>query len=97
MKGIIIKAISLSMLLVSSLVYACGDNPNAIVQGPFKDSVFNNGVICFQNSPDKKDIYFYQTYLSAGGNINKIIDIFILMLPLRIPPYFLPQLLAREM
>lgn len=77
MKGIIIKVISLSMLLVSSLVYACGDNPNAIVQGPFKDSVFNNGVICFQNSPDKKDIYFYQSYSSASGDINKIIDTFI--------------------
>ncbi|RPE02168.1 hypothetical protein BBB56_07665 [Candidatus Pantoea deserta] len=76
MKGIIIKVIALSMLLVSSLVYACGDNPNAMVQGPFKDSAFNNGVICFQYSPDKRDIDFYQSYLSVNGKVNKIVDTF---------------------
>lgn len=71
MKGIIIKAISLSMLLVSSLVYACGDNPNAIVQGPFKDSVFNNGVICFQNSPDKKIFIFIKLIHPLVGILTK--------------------------
>lgn len=76
MKDIIIKVIALSMLLVSSLVYACGDNPNAMVQGPFKDSAFNNGVICFQSSPDKRDVNFYQSYSSVNGTINKIIDTF---------------------
>ncbi|EWG64818.1 MULTISPECIES: hypothetical protein [unclassified Enterobacter] len=76
MKGVIIKVIALSMLLVSSLVYACGDNPNAMVQGPFKDSAFNNGVICFQNSPDKRDVDFYQSYSSVNGNVNNIIDTF---------------------
>lgn len=76
MKGIIIKVIALSMFLVSSLVHACGDNPHAMVQGPFKDSAFNNGVICFQHSPDKRDVEFYQSYLSVNGEIDKIIDTF---------------------
>lgn len=76
MKSIIIKVIALSMLLVSSLVYACGDNPNAMVQGPFKDSAFNNGVICFQNSPDKRDVDFYQSYSKSNGEYNRKVDTF---------------------
>ena len=76
MENIIIKLIALSMFLVSSLLYACGDNPNAMVQGPFKDSAFNSGLICFQSSPDKKDVNFYQSYLSVNGEYNKIIDTF---------------------
>ena len=64
------------MLLVSSLVYACGDNPNAMVQGPFKDSAFNNGVICFQSSPDKRDVDFYQSYSKSNGEYNRKVDTF---------------------
>ncbi|MFI8418331.1 hypothetical protein ACQKDS_19985 [Serratia sp. NPDC078593] len=76
MKNSIIKIIALSILLASPLVYACGDNPNAMFQGPFKDSAFNNGLICFQSSPDKRNVYFYQSYSSVNGEYNKIIDTF---------------------
>lgn len=76
MKGIIIKVIALSIFLVSSLVYACGDNPNAMVQGPFKDNAFNNGFICFQNSPDKRDVDFYQSYEKSNGEYNRKVDTF---------------------
>lgn len=76
MKNVIIKFLVLGMLLVSSLAYSCGDNPNAMVQGPFRDSSFNNGLVCFQNSPDKRGIDFYQSYEKSNGKYNRKVDTF---------------------
>lgn len=60
----------------SSVVYACGDNPNAIIQGPFKDGSFENGHICFQSTPDKRDVEFYLSYESKAGLHNDRVDVF---------------------
>lgn len=58
----------LRLLLASILTYSCGDNPSTMVQGPFKDSAFNNGLICFQNSKDKRNVDFYQSYSKKMAN-----------------------------
>lgn len=66
----------LLLLLAATLTYACGDNPSTMVQGPFKDSAFNNGLICFQNSQDKRDVDFYQSYSKKNGEYNRKVDTF---------------------
>lgn len=76
MKIVITKFVVFIIFLLPQLSYACGNNLNAMVQGPFKDSAFNNGYICFQNSPDKRDIDFYQSYSTANGEYNNKIDTF---------------------
>ncbi len=76
MTSVIMRAFLLGLLFISTLAFACGDNSNAIVQGPFKDSSFENGFICFQNTFDKKDIDFFQSYSNALGDVNKNVDTF---------------------
>ena len=71
-----IKLLILLFLSFSSLSYACGDNPNAIIQGPFKDDSFQNGSICFQITPDKRDINFFLNYTEGGEIHNVLVDTF---------------------
>ncbi len=59
MRNCIARIFILLMLAFSASIYACGDNPNAVIQGPFKDKSFIDGVICFQNTSDKRDVDFY--------------------------------------
>ena len=68
--------LTLCLFFIPMLTYACGDNSNAIVQGPFKDSSFENGLICFQNSPDQRDVDFFQSYSTSQGEVNKKVDTF---------------------
>lgn len=72
----VMKFFMAAMLFFSSSVYACGDNPNALVQGPFQDRTFNNGYICFQNTPDKRNIVFYLSHDTNEGRDNDIVDTF---------------------
>lgn len=74
MRNLIIIAFSFIILVFSSFSQACGDNPNAIIQGPFKDSAFNDGFVCFQNTPDKRNIMFYLSYMSKDGIYNEVVD-----------------------
>lgn len=53
-----IKYILISLMIFSTDSLACGDNQNAIIQGPFKTNIFNNGTICFQRTNDKRNIDF---------------------------------------
>lgn len=76
MKSAIMRLFTLCLFIVSTLTYACGDNSNAIVQGPFKDSSFENGLICFQNSSDQRDVDFFQSYSTSQGEVNKKVDTF---------------------
>ncbi|MDI3432579.1 hypothetical protein QLG02_19735 [Aeromonas sp. V90_14] len=64
------------MFLFSTYAHACGNNNNAIVQGPFRDISFNEGYICFQSTSDKNDIEFYLEYESPKGTQNVLIDTF---------------------
>ncbi|EBO4432487.1 hypothetical protein DMR46_14145 [Salmonella enterica] len=66
----------LVLLFFLNMIYACGDNPNALVQGPFEDNSFTNGVICFQYAPDKRDIYFHLGRINDGELYNSKVDIF---------------------
>ena len=70
------KVFVLILLFSSSLAYACGDNPNAMVQGPFKDFAINEGYICFQGTTDKRNIEFYQSYKVGNTRYNNLIDTF---------------------
>ncbi|WP_345012338.1 hypothetical protein [Pseudaeromonas paramecii] len=70
------KLLFLLLICISSVAYACGDNPNAIIQGPFKDDSFENGYICFQHTPDKRDVEFYLSYESKDGPQNNLVDVF---------------------
>lgn len=47
-----------------------------LAQGPFKDSSFEDGLICFQNTPDKRHVDFFQSYSTPLGEIIKKIDTF---------------------
>ncbi|TKI03715.1 hypothetical protein [Martelella alba] len=76
MNNCLLKILILVILLFSLKIYACGNNPNAIVQGPFKDHSFDNGSICFQNSLDRNHIDFYLNYMSKKGIHNDIVDTF---------------------
>lgn len=76
MKSYLMKFFFLTFLFFSSLIHACGDNPNAIIQGPFKDNAFTNGAICFQNTPDKRDIDFFLSYNKSSEVYNSKIDTF---------------------
>lgn len=76
MNSLIMKLFTVFLFFISTLAYACGDNTNAIVQGPFKDSSFENGLICFQHSSDKRDVEFFQSYSTSNGEVNKKIDTF---------------------
>lgn len=73
-----IFAICFFMMSLSLPIVAlgCGDNPNAMVQGPFKDVMFENGAICFQNTDDKRNIEFYLSYSSKGKIKNILVDTF---------------------
>lgn len=74
MKIFLLRNLMFFLLFFSSFVYACGDNINAIVQGPFKDKSFDNGYICFQNTSDKRDVSFYLSYSTPLGEQNSVID-----------------------
>lgn len=76
MKNILTRMFVLALLFFSSVIYACGDNPNALVQGPFKDNSFTNGFICFQHAPDKRDIYFYLSRTNNSELYNSKVDTF---------------------
>ncbi|HBR1004048.1 hypothetical protein [Klebsiella quasipneumoniae] len=76
MKNFIIRTLVLALFFFSSVICACGDNPNALVQGPFKDNSFTNGFICFQYAPDKRDIDFYLSRTKDGELDNSKIDTF---------------------
>lgn len=76
MKDFITRTLALAFFFFSSTIYACGDNPNALVQGPFKDNSFTNGFICFQHSTDKRDIDFYLSYTKSGELYNTKVDTF---------------------
>ncbi len=76
MNNVIMRLSLLGLFFISTLVFACGDNSNSLVQGPFKDNSFKNGLICFQNTFDKKDINFFQSYSSTLGDVNKNVDTF---------------------
>ncbi|HBR2880417.1 TPA: hypothetical protein L9Q92_005245 [Klebsiella pneumoniae] len=76
MKNSITRMLVLVLLFFSSMIYACGDNPNALVQGPFEDNSFTNGFICFQYAPDKRDIYFYLSRINNGKLYNSKVDTF---------------------
>jgi len=53
--------------------YACGDNPNAIIQGPFKTSLHSDDLICFQNTFDKRDVDFFSSHVQdQGGSILRL-------------------------
>lgn len=72
-----LKIILLFILSVFvSNAYACGDNHNAMVQGPFKTGLYSDGLICFQMTPDKRDIEFFVSYVKDGHFSNKKIDTF---------------------
>lgn len=53
-----IKYILPSLILLSKSLFACGDNQNAIIHGPFKTKLFDEGTICFQRTIDKRNIDF---------------------------------------
>lgn len=76
MKNFLIRTLVLALFFFSCVIYACGDNPNALAQGPFRDNSFTNGFICFQYSPDKRDIDFYLSYTKNGEPYNFKIDTF---------------------
>lgn len=76
MRNYIARVFILLMLTFSASVYACGDNPNAVIQGPFKDKSFTDGVICFQNTSDKRDIEFYLSFGKDNKEYNSKIDTF---------------------
>lgn len=76
MKTMTMRLFTLCLFVVSTLAYACGDNSNSIVQGPFKDSSFENGLICFQKSLDKRDVEFFQSYSTSQGEVNNKVDTF---------------------
>ncbi len=76
MDNYISKFFALLMFAFPSLSYSCGDNPNAIVQGPFKDNSFKNGYICFQHTPDKRDIEFHHSHTSNEGVLDYVVDTF---------------------
>ncbi|MEQ2026269.1 hypothetical protein ABLB84_10895 [Xenorhabdus szentirmaii] len=61
-------------LMFSTSVIACGDNENAIIQGPFKINDFHKSDICFQSTIDKRGIDFFLSFDSDGIQINKKID-----------------------
>ena len=66
--------IALLLIFTSLRSLACGDNDDLIVQGPFKDSEFQDGYVCFQHSSDKRDIYFYLSYKLKGAEHNEVMD-----------------------
>ena len=66
--------LAMFFIFASLRCLACGDNENLIVQGPFNDSEFKNGYICFQHSSDKRDIAFYLSYKSKGVEHNEVMD-----------------------
>lgn len=70
------KASVIVAFLFSSYSHACGDNANAIIQGPFEDRAFNDGYICFQRSPDGRDILFYLSHSVGNSEGNFLIDTF---------------------
>jgi|GEM_PF-4858457 len=76
MKNIIPRVLILALFFFSRVIYACGDNANALVQGPFKDNSFTNGFICFEYAPDKRDIDFYLSYTKNDELHNSKIDTF---------------------
>ncbi|MGB9098675.1 hypothetical protein [Erwinia sp.] len=76
MRFYIVRLFLFSLLLLSTTIYACGDNPNSIIQGPFKDSAFTNGFICFQNTSDKRNVDFFLSYSERNEKYNLKIDTF---------------------
>ncbi|MGY3901888.1 hypothetical protein ACW5XF_05380 [Aeromonas lusitana] len=72
----LVRCLVFFVFLSSPLAYACGDNANSLVQGPFKDSNFNNGTICFQKTSDERDIEFHLEYDSPSGVKNILVDTF---------------------
>lgn len=62
--------------LFVSCACACGDNSNAIVQGPFRTDLYSDGLICFQSTSDKRDIEFFVSYMKEGISYNKKVDTF---------------------
>lgn len=76
MKNLITRTLVLALLFFSRAIYACGDNPNALAQGPFNDNSFTNGFICFQYASDKRDIDFYLSYTKNGELYNSKVDTF---------------------
>lgn len=63
-------------LALPGIASGCGNNPNAIIQGPFKDTIFKNRAICFQNTDDGRNIEFYLSYSSKGSVNNILVDTF---------------------
>ncbi|WP_145504152.1 hypothetical protein [Yersinia vastinensis] len=76
MRNIFLNFIIVVLCFFSLQVFACGDNPNAIVQGPFADHSLNGGMICFQNTDDKRNVEFYVSYQENNNEHNKLIDTF---------------------
>ena len=71
-----LKFFALIIFIFPSLSYSCGDNPNAIIQGPFEDNSFRNGYICFQNTSDKREIEFHHSYTTNDGVRDYVADTF---------------------
>lgn len=74
MNKLILALLSLWLLASSGLALACGTNPNALIQGPFKAQLFQQGEICFQWSEDHRIIEFYADIRQQDTLVNKIID-----------------------
>lgn len=72
----LIKYLIFFAFLSSLQAYACGDNSNTLEQGPFKDSNFNNGTICFQKTSDERNIEFHLEYDTPSGVKNILVDTF---------------------
>jgi len=75
-KRCVLMFFSLLLLTFSTAIYACGDNPNAIIHGPFKDKSFFDGRVCFQNTPDKRNIDFYLSFNKNGEKYSSKVDTF---------------------
>lgn len=71
---VIIKLFLSLCILHAGFIYACGDNSNTLVQGPFRDSAFDNGYICFQKTSDNRDIEFFLQYMTKQGVYNALVD-----------------------
>lgn len=76
MGNYIFRFFTLLLFVFSSSSFSCGDNKNALIQGPFKDNSFSNGYICFQNTPDKRGIEFHLSYTSEADVRNEVVDTF---------------------
>lgn len=70
----LIKYISILLILFSVNLFACGNNQNAMIQGPFKIELFEGGNICFQRTDDERNIDFILNHSIDGTLTDSLIE-----------------------